>query len=437
MNSSSHNAVILFTRYPTPGQTKTRLIPALGADGASGLQRQLTELVVARLRPAVIRGQFQLTVCHAGASCRSMRHWLGNGLGYEPQAGGDLGERMTRAIQIRFNQGARKVAVIGADCPALTAPILEQAFAALDSQPAVFGPARDGGYYLVALSRPRPELFQGIRWGESTVLHDSLRRSSQLGLSPALLPTLADIDRPEDLPQWESIRRETSTLTVIIPTLNEAASVGETLDGVISGQPAEIIVADGGSTDGTCDIARQRGARVLQVPRGRARQMNAAAAVASSELLIFLHADTWPPKGYASVIRDQLNHPVVAAGAFRFAVRDEFTGRALAECLVRLRCRCLKSPFGDQGLFLRRTFFDAVGGFADWPILEDVEIVRRLKRHGRVVIALPHAQTSGRRWQELGLWRTFWINQLVLAGYAFGFPKDRLAAFYRSTRHKA
>lgn len=431
MNHASHNAVLLFTRYPTPGQTKTRLIPALGAEGAARLQRDMTELLVTRLKPATIQGRFQLTACHAGASSSAMRRWLGRGLAYEAQAGGDLGKRMARAVQNCFNRDARKVVIIGADCPGVSPSVLEQAFAALDRQPVVFGPAQDGGYYLVGLSRPCAALFQDIVWGSETVLRDSLARARQLGLDPALLSTLPDIDRPEDLAHWETARREASTLAVIIPTLNEAAHLGETLERVARGQSQEIIVADGGSTDGTCAVARQMGARVLEAPRGRARQMNAAAAVASSELLLFLHADTWPPEGYAGVIRDHLNHSTVVAGAFRFALREPVPGRRLLEGLVLARCRCFGTPFGDQGLFVRRDLFQAVGGFADWPLLEDVEILRRMRRHGRVGLAAAPARTSSRRWQERGVLRTFFTNQIVMLAYYTGVSPDRLARFYR------
>lgn len=430
MNVTRHNAVLLFTRFPTPGRAKTRLIPTLGTEGAARLQREMTELIVTRLRPAAIRGRFQLTACHAGASSRSMCRWLGQGLAYEPQSDGDLGERMSRAIQTRFEQGAGRVVVIGADCPGVTKSVLEQAFAAIESHSVVFGPAHDGGYYLVGLNRPQPTLFQGLAWGGDTVLRDSLSRARQLGLEPALLPTLTDIDRPEDLTHWEAARREASTLAVIIPVLNEAANLADTLERVARGQPGEIIVADGGSTDGSLEIARQSGARVLEVPRGRGRQLNAAAAVASSQRLLFLHADTWPPVGYADAIGAHLNHPAVAAGAFRFALREPFPGRRLIEGLVSARCRWFGGPYGDQGLFLRRDLFEALGGFVEWPLLEDVEILSRLRRHGRIVVVRSPVMTSARRWLERGVWRTCLVNQLVMLGYHGGVSRERLARFY-------
>jgi hypothetical protein len=432
VNDASHHAVILFTRYPEPGRTKTRLIPTLGAEGAARLHREMTELLVLRIKPGVALGEFGLVVCHGGASTGTMRRWLGPRIEYQPQGDGDLGERMAQAFQARFALGARKVVMIGADCPGVTTAVLTQAFGALDHHPVVFGPAQDGGYYLVGLSRPRPELFTGIAWGEATVLRDSAARARQLGLDPELLSTLPDVDRPEDLPWWEETRREASTLAVIIPTLNEAANLRDTLERVTREQPEEVLVADGGSTDGTLEIARQCGARVLQTPCGRARQMNAAAAAATAELLLFLHADTWPPEGYAKIIRARLSRATVAAGAFRFALREPVPARRFLEGLVAARCRWLRNPFGDQGLFVRRPLFEAIGGFADWPILEDLDVIQRLRRHGAIALASERALTSSRRWLQHGVWQTFAVNQLVVLGYHGGVSRERLARFYRN-----
>ncbi len=435
MDKQRSRMVLLFTRFPVPGQSKTRLVPALGPEKAAQVQRELTECIAGRLKAGVVAGHFHLVICHAGASTRQMRAWLGSWAEYEPQTDGDLGQRMARAIQRRFARGADRVVVLGADCPAADAAVVDQAFRALDERPVVFGPAVDGGYYLVGLRQPCPGLFQGIRWGSDTVLQDSLARARSLGLQTALLPPLPDVDRPADLQHWDGVRRRSESLAVILPTLNEAAYLAETLAHVMRGQPQEIVVADGGSTDDTVAVARRAGATVLSVPRGRARQMNAAAAAVQSELLLFLHADTLLPENYIDIVRRTLRSPAVAAGAFQFALRESIAERRGIEALVRLRCRFWGLPFGDQGLFVRRDLFQALGGFMDRPLLEDVDLVRRLRRWGRIVIRPEAAPTSARRWQQLGVLRTFLLNHVIMLGYYAGVSPTRLAAWYRRSRH--
>jgi len=424
------DTVLLFTRHPTPGHCKTRLIPALGPHGAAEVQRQLTEWLVARLKPAAAAGRYRLVIAHTGASQRAMRRWLGPGPVWLEQGPGDLGARLNRATQWAFRHGASRVLVLGADCPDVTPNLLEQAFAALTQAPLVLGPARDGGYYLIGLRGPCPELFGHIPWGSPAVLQTTLDRARRLDLQTVLLPPLQDVDEPVDLRHWHELKSQTVSLAVVIPTFNEVRQIASTVRAVAADGPNEILVADGGSTDGTVERAAHAGARVLQAPKGRARQMNAAAAAARSDLLFFLHADTLPPTGYARIIRRTLERPVVAAGAFRFSLREPIPGRALVQTLVALRCTLFGTPFGDQGLFVRRELFLALGGFADLPLLEDLEILSRLRRWGTVRVCREAAATSARRWQQRGIWRTFLLNHLIIVGYHLGASPARLARLY-------
>lgn len=424
--------LLVFTRCPQAGKTKTRLIPSLGPDRAAQLQGEMTEHILARMRPVSIRRGVRLEVRFDGGSRADMRRWLGRSFDFAPQGSGDLGERIQRATAEHFSRGAHSVVVIGADCPELNDRLVLQAFENLLEKVAVFGPARDGGYYLVGMRRPLPELFQQIAWGTHNVLAQSLVAARQGGIEPALLCELSDVDVPDDLPVWETAQTASRTISVIIPVLNEAEELRATLDAVARGAPREIIVVDGGSSDRTRNIALEFGAQVIDSAPGRARQMNAGAAAASSSLLMFLHADTQPPDGYAGLIHRVLNTPTVAAGAFGFGIREHFHGRRLVEWMVKARCRVLHNPFGDQGLFLRRDWFEAIGGFKDWPLLEDVEILKRLRPHGRIVVTSERVSTSGRRWLKRGVWRTFWINLLVMTGYYVGVSSGRLARFYRS-----
>jgi len=193
--------LLVFTRYPELGKAKTRLIPALGVQGATELHRQLAEWAIAQGRQLhhQHRGSIQLVVYFTGSTLQAMQTWLGADLVYRSQVTGDLGERLYRAIEQSFAQGIERIVVIGSDCPSLTSELLTQAFQDLACHDLVLGPAADGGYYLIGLSRPIWELFQGIEWGTSRVLAQTLEIAQALELSYCLLPTLSDIDRPEDL----------------------------------------------------------------------------------------------------------------------------------------------------------------------------------------------------------------------------------------------
>jgi rSAM/selenodomain-associated transferase 2 len=234
-----------------------------------------------------------------------------------------------------------------------------------------------------------------------------------------------------DLPVWEKTHQPRPSLSVIIPTLNEAEQLPLTLKHVSAGEPAEVIVTDGGSRDSTLRIARAHGAEIVNGPPNRARQMNAGAAVARSETLLFLHADTLLPANYRESIVEALRQPLVVWGSFRFRIADPFAGRRFVECSTNARSRLLRMPYGDQALFVRRSVFEALGGFRNLPIMEDYEFVSRLRRLGRVALLNEAVLTSGRRWQRLGALRTTLINHLMIIGYHFGVSPIRLAALYR------
>ncbi len=191
--------LLVFTRYPEPGRSMSRLIPALGPDGAAALQRRLGRHALSRARSFAARRPVVLEIHHAGGDRRDMGAWLGDDLVFRRQGDGDLGARMAAAFARAFAAGARAVVIVGTDCPQLDADRLAEAFAALAESELVLGPALDGGYYLIGLSRPAPELFRKVPWGTAEVCARTLDRASPLGLKIAMLGPLADVDRPEDL----------------------------------------------------------------------------------------------------------------------------------------------------------------------------------------------------------------------------------------------
>ncbi len=191
--------LIIFTRYPEAGKTKTRLIPALGAQGAAQLHRQMAQQTVETGRKLIQSRGVSLEIRYTGGSLVQMQDWLGLDLIYSIQGTGDLGDRMNQSFQAGFNQGFSAIIIIGTDCIDLNTDILTQAFDTLKQQDLVIGTATDGGYYLIGLRRFIPELFQGIDWGTEGVLQQTLDRCQPLNLSIGNLPQLSDIDRPEDL----------------------------------------------------------------------------------------------------------------------------------------------------------------------------------------------------------------------------------------------
>ena len=427
--------LILFARFPIAGKVKTRLIPALGAEGAAALHRRL---VLRTLRTAHSLCQSQdveLEIRFAGDDANPMQHWLGDSWLCRSQCEGDLGQRMAGAFADSFREGSPATVIIGSDCPALTPEVLAAAFDSLKTNPVVFGPATDGGYYLIGLTQPMPEVFQGVAWGTETVLAQSLEILARLGSKPTLLQPLDDLDRPEDVAAWKRLidvdDTDLSRVSVIIPALNEAAHIAATLENARKCSPHEIIVVDGGSADETCAVAQRSGATVIHSKPGRAWQMNAGAARATGNVLLFLHADTVLPENWTRVVKDTLGKPGVVAGSFGFRVAEKFPGRWLVEWTTNLRSRWFQNPYGDQTQFLRRALFEELGGFADLPIMEDYELNQRLRRRGRVATSAATAITSGRRWKKLGVIQTTLINKMLITGFHLGVCPHKLARFYR------
>ncbi len=424
--------LIVFARFPRPGAVKTRLIPALGADGASDLHRRLTEATLLQARLAARLGPRSLIIGGTGAGPGRFRAWLGLDLRWWRQRGADLGARMAAAFGRAFDLGFSRVVLIGTDCPGLNARKLDGAFACLQKQDLVLGPAEDGGYFLIGLSRRAPVLFRGLEWGGRLVLAQTLERARDCHLRTACLEPDRDVDRPEDAAGWERRLPSAPWLSVVIPTLNESEFLPAALDSLRKGRGVEVIVADGGSSDGTRSLATRRGARVVRSRPGRAVQMNAGAARARGELLLFLHADTRLPPGWDLTVRRILSEPGVAAGAFPLAVAERGPKFRRYAAWANRRARWLGLPYGDQALFLTAETFHRLGGFKPWPLLEDLDLVRRVRQAGAIRLGLAPVVTSARRWQAAGLVRTFLVHQAILAGYWLGWPVSRLARWHRS-----
>lgn len=449
----SNNRLIVFARIPQPGHNKTRLLPALGPEMATAVYRLLVDRTLAAAGAVSLRepltqlqtgthSRWRTTIAFTGGSIDAAGAAFGTGFDYAEQIGPELGGRLKHAVSRAFADGAERVVVIGTDCPELTTADIEHAFAALSRHDVVLGPALDGGYYLIGMARERLGMFDAVDWSTERVLVQTLQRAESLGLSVHTLRCLSDIDHPEDLIPLRSAKQplpfplqtQAGRLSIIIPTLNEAEHLPVTLSSI--GPPhegLEVIVVDGGSSDATLTIAQAHGCKVFSVGSGRWRQFNAGAAASSGEQLLLLHADTVLPAGYQSEVARVLATGAVC-GAFPLRIDAQGLGLRVIEAGVAVRCKLSRMPYGDQALFLRSIDFFNLGGFKPMAIMEDYELVDRLRRQGRVTLADLPVLTSARRWKKKGVLRTTLINQLCVAAYKLGFSDETIARFYRGKK---
>ena len=260
--------LIIFTRYPTPGKVKTRLIPAVGAVGAALLHRSMTAQVIDRARVLSRNLPVTIAVHFDGDNYQQMSDWLGTDLAYQSQGDGDVGARMARSFAA-VCQPNSAVILIGTDCPELTTAILAQAFELLQSgRDLVLGGAVDGGYYLIGMGDYHSELFSNIDWSTDRVLSQTVAIAYHLNLSVGYLPTLTDIDRPEDLPILTQNLAK-SKISIVIPALNEAQTIAKILAHIHPLPDVEVIIVDGGSIDRTVKVAQALGVQVLSSPKGQ------------------------------------------------------------------------------------------------------------------------------------------------------------------------
>ena len=200
--------LIIFTRYPIAGQTKTRLIQELGAEGAAQLQKDMTERIVQICREMIKPNNIRLEVHFTGGSETLMQEWLGNDIPLRAQEGNDLGQRMHSSFEKAWQNGAQRAVILGSDCPQLGVVIIKEALHALEKNHLVLGPSTDGGYYLIGTTCDLPKeiyslLFLNIAWGTADVFPETLRRARKNGLKTTILKELHDIDLPDDLKHFD------------------------------------------------------------------------------------------------------------------------------------------------------------------------------------------------------------------------------------------
>jgi len=449
---TSKTPIIAFARAPEAGKVKTRLASAVGTDGAALLAGAFLRDTWSSLAAVPWARPVVATTGPRDSAIADVETW--------DQGGGDLGERIERMLR-RALASAPAAFAVGTDTPGLPRRLLDEAREALASADAVLGPCDDGGFYLLGLKRCPAGILAELPWSQADTLARVKQRLEERGLSVALLPAWFDVDRPEDLARLERLVREaridapatastfaglprlpaspatSPRITVIIPTLDEEARIARRLR-ELAAMPeiAEVIVVDGGSRDDTVALARSfSGVHVLEAPRGRASQMNCGAAAGTGDVLLFLHADVALPPDAGRWVRDALSDERAVAGAFRtWTVLDAGPSRLGPLLhLADLRSRYTALPYGDQALFVRAEAFRAAGGFPEIPLMEDLQLARRLRRLGRIRTVQASVKVSGRRFLARPVYYTFLVNVFPLL-LRLGVPPARLARVYGDPR---
>jgi rSAM/selenodomain-associated transferase 2 len=229
--------------------------------------------------------------------------------------------------------------------------------------------------------------------------------------------------------------------SVIVPVLHESHRINCLIDHFYGLEAhhhgCEIIVVDGGPEADTIDAVRSDQVVTITAETGRARQMNAGAAVAHGEILIFLHVDTELPDGAFATIDSVMKKTEYVGGAFALGIKSDKCVYRILEYWVSIRCRLTRIPYGDQALFIRRNYFNKIGGYSEIPIMEDVELMRRIKKSGgRIYIVPDRAMTSSRRWEEEGFVYVNLRNTVLLLLYYLGASPAKLARFYKQFNTK-
>jgi len=446
---NNNRCLIMFAKYPEKGKVKTRLGLYWDQDTIAHLYRLFIEDMLDRLSI----GDYQCRMTyHPVEKKMDFIKLFGDDISYMPQRGEDLGERMKNAFIQCFSEGFLQALIIGSDSPDLPHWIIGEAFESLKTHGAVIGPAFDGGYYLIGFSRESfiTGAFDGVIWGTDSVFKNTIQHLKESGISIHELPPWRDIDRPEDIAALIKDNEKTDfadskTMTwllmrprfsIIIPVANEESVINHVIEHIrtfeTSAGSSEIIIVDGDHEGRTIGTIKDKNVLTSISKKGRGNQMNRGAALAKGDILIFLHADARLPLNALILIDSILRNPKYVGGAFDLAIDSIRPVYRLIERIASFRSRVTRIPYGDQTLFFRRDYFNAVGGFADIPIMEDVEIMRRIKKQGdRIAFINKPSTTSARRWEKEGILYCTLRNWVMITLYLLGVSSERLAKWYR------
>lgn len=439
-------AIIIFTRVPVPGQTKTRMMPYLTPVQCA----KLHSCFLLDIKRVCRKCDADLFVAYTPEDKEKVLKSILGEADYFPQRGEDLGEKMFHAIEHVLKKGYDKCVLIGTDVPELTGECLEKAFNVLDNKDVVFGKTVDGGYYLVGMNRPIREVFSIDTYGHSNVLEQTVLGLEREEITAGYTVTLSDMDDRSDLSAYRNRMRtdkklqksatgryliRTARISVIVPVYNEEKTIKNLQEQLrtLKGK-CEILFVDGGSTDRTLERISPE-FRVLHSKKGRANQMNLGAKESTGDILFFLHCDSELPDRPLEQIRYVMKDHRVGCFGIAFHSRNFFmlTCRVISNHRIKDR----KVMFGDQGIFVDRELFFEIGMFPELPIMEDYQFSLSLKERGeRIGMAKSRIYTSDRRFPKgtIPKLRVMWKMNRLRKMYRDGVDIEKISRMYRDIR---
>lgn len=438
------NALILFLKAPVKGRVKTRLARHIGEENAVRLYTRMCE----QLLHASSLQACDVLIAYDGEENAPLPDYLqGKTLFY--QKGEDLGARMKHAFQEVFVKGYTRAMLAGSDIPEITTPLLNEAQKLLEVHDAILSPTYDGGYYLIGFHAHTfcAAAFEQITYSQSDVYEKTLAKLTHLRTARGEI--LQDIDTLNDLKAFTCKPYTTSfahvaravvealpRISVIVPVYHEDESLLHTLahlKAMAHAQNYEIIVVDTHEKT-TVERLHVKPARIVFSTKGRAAQMNEGAQAARGAMLLFVHADTLLPYHWDQKIEKALH--VNKAGAFSLGIDDAHLGLYCIETLANVRTSLTKIPYGDQAHFFHASLFQSVNGYANIPLMEDIEIMKRLKKRGeKVVLLKSKVLTSPRRWHKEGIFFTTLRNRVLSFLYWVGVSPHQLIKHYKAHRN--
>jgi rSAM/selenodomain-associated transferase 2/rSAM/selenodomain-associated transferase 1 len=419
------NALVCFVKAPIFGNVKTRLAKRIGEERALEVYEGFVQHILTLSLPLFCE---RYIAYDTPEPTLALPHYLERKKLFL-QEGDDLGERMCRAFEHLFALGHKKVVLIGSDIPEMNEKIIEDAFAMLLHKDAILSPSTDGGFYLIGFNAKTftKEAFMDMTYSRHDVFLETKHRLKSLLMGEGKM--LRDVDTLEDLKAL-SPAFPTKRVSVIIPVYHEDETLLHTIDTLYANAKSddfEVIVVDTVEHT-TVDALQVKQVRIGFASKGRASQMNEGAQMAEGDILLFLHADTLVPKRWDALIDTH-----ESAGAFRLSFDSPKPIFKLLALFANLRARLTRIPYGDQGLFFKASAFKEMGGFANIALMEDVEIMKRLKQRG-IGITLLDAPiiTSSRRWEKEGLFYTTLRNRMLSLLYLCGVSPSKLHHYYPS-----